>query len=56
MNEFGPFDQADANLFSTKARAIIKDINQRGKVAIVEGGSLFYLKHLFEGSVNIFND
>ena len=27
MNEYGPFEIADANTFSLKARAVIKDIN-----------------------------
>jgi tRNA A37 N6-isopentenylltransferase MiaA len=56
MNEYGPFDTADVNMFSSKARTIIKDINQRNKIAILEGGSRFYLKNLFEGNVDKFKD
>jgi tRNA A37 N6-isopentenylltransferase MiaA len=56
MNEYGPFENADVNLYSKKARALIKDINSRNKIAIVEGGSLFYLKSLFEGKVNRYHD
>ena len=52
LNKFGPFEPMDANLFASKARETILDIHARRKVAIVEGGSTFYLKHLFEGQVD----
>ena len=56
MNEWGPFDPVDSNLFSKRARSIIKDINSRNKVAIVEGGSAQYINFLFDGNVDSLPD
>ena len=56
MNEYGPFDKVDINLYAKQARHLIKDINSRNKIAIVEGGSQFYLRSLFEGKINKYHD
>lgn len=43
----------NANTFAKDARRLIKEIHARGKIPILEGGSTFYIKHLFEGNLNI---
>lgn len=42
-------DKLDANKYTVDARKEILAIIDQGKLPIVEGGSLFYLKHLFTG-------
>lgn len=43
----------NANKFAKDARSVINDIHKRGKVPILEGGSTFYIKHLFEANLNV---
>ena len=42
-------DRLDANKYTVDARKTILDIIDKGKLPIVEGGSWFYIKHLFTG-------
>lgn len=42
-------DRLDANRFTADARQEILYVIEQGKMPIVEGGSWFYLKHLFTG-------
>lgn len=42
-------DRLDANKFTSDARQEILNVIEQGKMPIVEGGSWFYLKHLFTG-------
>jgi tRNA dimethylallyltransferase len=38
-----PFNPISATMFANKARNLIKDILNRGKWPIIEGGSPFYI-------------
>ena len=48
--EFANDKKIDASEYSKFAREKILDIQARGKVPIIEGGSSFYLKHLLQGN------
>jgi tRNA A37 N6-isopentenylltransferase MiaA len=41
-----------ANKFSRDARRLILDIQSRGKIPIMDGGSTFYINHLFEANLD----
>ena len=43
-------DQVDTVRYSHDARIMIKDVLNRGKVPILEGGSLFLHKQIFKGN------
>ena len=49
-------DKLDSHVYTKNARAvIIKQINAE-KVPIIEGGSFFYIRHLFEGHTDLFTN
>ena len=43
-------DQVDSIRYSNDARMEIKDVLNRGKVPILEGGSMFFHKQIFKGN------
>ena len=50
IDSFPSLASIDADQYAKKAREVILDILARGKVPIIEGGSFFYVKHIFEGT------
>jgi hypothetical protein len=42
----------NANKYSKDARRLILDMHARGKVPILEGGSTFYIRHLFYANLD----
>ena len=53
---YSPLEPVHANRYAKTARKLIRQINDRNKVAIVEGGSTFYLRMLLEQNVDQYAD
>lgn len=42
-------DRVEAHKYTVDCRKVILDVIKQGKTPIIEGGSWFYIKHLFTG-------
>jgi len=55
-SQYGIKDCLDANRYTVDCRKVIEGVIAQGKVPIVEGGSWFYIKHLFTGVADYYSD
>ena len=56
QGKFGFMEKVDANRYTIEARKVILDTLEQGKVPIIEGGSWFYINHLFTGLTETFTN
>jgi tRNA A37 N6-isopentenylltransferase MiaA len=56
MNHYDPMQPITAQQYAIDARKIIKDILNRNKTPIIEGGSPFYINQIFNPQLTNFSD
>jgi tRNA A37 N6-isopentenylltransferase MiaA len=56
MNKFDPLNPISSTIYAHEARKVIREILERNKTPVLEGGSPFYLTQIFNPNLSNYND
>ena len=56
ISHFDPLNPVSSTMYAHEARKVLKDILNRNKTPILEGGSPFYIQQIFNPQLTNYND
>jgi tRNA A37 N6-isopentenylltransferase MiaA len=56
IGKYDPLNPVSSSIYAKEARECIKDILNRNKTPVLEGGSPFYISQIFNPNLSNFND